>query len=186
MNKKSGHILTRTELSSRAKRIKLLLSDCDGVLTDTGVYYSELGESLKKFSIRDGMGVELLRNAGIDCGFLTAETSGSLEKRAEKLLVAHLLLGVKDKYERVKELTEHLHLKLEEIAYIGDDINDYALISILKKTSLTSAPNDAMPVIQSEVHYICRAPGGHGAFREFADWILELRGQKIHELMKIM
>jgi 3-deoxy-D-manno-octulosonate 8-phosphate phosphatase (KDO 8-P phosphatase) len=177
MKKKLKNILTKAELSKRAKRIKLLLSDCDGVLTDTGAYYSEWGESLKKFSIRDGMGVVLLRNAGIECGFLSGETSGSLRRRAEKLNIIHVLLGVQDKYHHVKEFAKQHHLKLEEIAYIGDDVNDYELISILKKISLTAAPSDAISLVQGEVNYVCNASGGQGAFREFADWIIGLCGQ---------
>jgi 3-deoxy-D-manno-octulosonate 8-phosphate phosphatase (KDO 8-P phosphatase) len=176
MKKKLKNIPTKAELSNRAKRIRLLLSDCDGVLTDTGAYYSEWGESLKKFSIRDGMGVVLLRNAGIECGFLSGETSGSLRRRAEKLHIAHVLLGVQDKYQHVKEFAKQQHLKLEEIAYIGDDVNDYELISILKKISLTAAPSDAISLVQAEVNYVCNACGGHGAFREFADWIIGLCG----------
>ncbi len=175
--------MTKTELSNRAKRIKFLFSDCDGVLTDTCVYYSEWGESLKKFSIRDGMGVKLLRNAGIECGFLSGETSGCLQRRAEKLHINHVLLGVQDKYQHVKEFAEKVNLKLEEIAYIGDDINDYKLISALKNISLTSAPGDAISIIQSQVDYVCNASGGRGAFREFAEWIIDLRSQNIQSLI---
>jgi 3-deoxy-D-manno-octulosonate 8-phosphate phosphatase (KDO 8-P phosphatase) len=175
--KKLKNIPTKAELSKRAKRIRLLLSDCDGVLTDTGAYYSEWGESLKKFSIRDGMGVVLLRNAGIECGFLSGETSGSLRRRAEKLNITHVLLGVQDKYQYVKEFAKQYHLKLEEIAYIGDDVNDFELISILTKISLTAAPRDAISLVQAEANYVCHAFGGHGAFREFADWIIGLSGK---------
>ena len=184
MKKKYKNIPSKTELIKRAKRIRLLLSDCDGVLTDSGAYYSEWGESLKKFSIRDGMGVVLLRNAGIECGFLSGETSGSLRRRAEKLNITHVLLGVQDKYQHVKEFVKQHHLNLEEIAYIGDDINDYELISILKKISLTAAPSDAISLVQAEVNYVCNASGGHGAFREFAEWIIGLCGQNIQVLIQ--
>ena len=92
--------LSPAELHRRAARLRLVLTDSDGVLTDTGVYYSERGEELKRFSIRDGMGVERLRNAGVDTGIVTGERSPSVVRRAEKLGLPHVLLGVKDKLRR--------------------------------------------------------------------------------------
>src|ERR1700679_3118007 len=111
-------------LSEKLSRIKLLLTDCDGVLTDGGVYYGEAGEEFKKFDIRDGMGVERLRNlAGVTTGIITGELSPSLIKRAEKLKITELHLGVKDKPAFLKEIMDRLSLTAEEVACIGDDVN---------------------------------------------------------------
>ena len=118
-----------TELKEKGLKIKLLLTDVDGVLTDNGVYYSERGEELKQFSIRDGMGVERLRNlAGIDTGIVTGETSPSVARRAEKLAIKELHLGIKNKPACVEEILTANGLDWEEIAFIGDDVNDLEVL----------------------------------------------------------
>ena len=167
------------ELQLRAQQIKLLLTDCDGVLTDTGVYYSESGEVMKRFSIRDGMGVALLRKAGIDTGIISSETSVSIRRRAEKLRISQLYLGISDKVQRVRYIAELSGLSLGQIAYIGDDVNDLEPMVLLKEFSLVASPADAMPCIRRTADYLCNNVGGHGAFREFADWILDLRGSTV-------
>ncbi len=159
----------------RANRIQLLLSDCDGVLTDGGVYYSDQGEVMKRFSIRDGMGVARLRNAGIETGIISGEVSRSVQQRADKLCITHVYLGVKDKLERILTLSNHHKIPLDAIAYIGDDVNDADVMSELYEMSLTAVPGDAIPSVRFFAHYVCRANGGQGAFREFSDWILDLR-----------
>ena len=174
-NKKLIVPITKSEQHKRAERIRLLLADCDGVLTDNGVYYSDLGEEMKRYSIRDGMGVALLRNAGIEAGIISGEASRSLQQRAEKLRITHLYLGVTDKFQQVKALANHHNIPLDAIAYIGDDVNDTEVLTELHKISLTAVPSDAIPSVHSYAHYICEATGGHGAFREFSDWILDLR-----------
>jgi 3-deoxy-D-manno-octulosonate 8-phosphate phosphatase (KDO 8-P phosphatase) len=162
-----------TSLMSKALRIKLLLTDVDGVLTDSGVYYSERGEELKKFSIRDGMGVERLRkSAGIETGIITGETSGSVAKRAEKLQITELHLGIKDKAGRLKEILERKQLMAAEVAFIGDDVND---LEIMKLVGLTACPADAMESVLAQVNYTCKNKGGDGAFREFAEWLISSR-----------
>ena len=164
------------QFRSRARNIRLLLTDNDGVLTDTGVYYSERGEELKRYSIRDGMGVERLRAAGVQTGIITGEVSKNLQRRAEKLGIEHLELGVKDKRARLMELLARTGLTLLDVAYIGDDVNDISLIETVVEHSLVAAPRDAMPKVRSLVHYICEMRGGQGAFREFAEVLLHVRG----------
>jgi 3-deoxy-D-manno-octulosonate 8-phosphate phosphatase (KDO 8-P phosphatase) len=157
----------------KAAKIKLLLTDCDGVLTDGGVYYSANGEELKKFNLRDGMGVERLRKlCNIDTGIITGENSAIVSRRGEKLQMKHVYLGIKDKKQRLGEILLENSLTAEEIAYIGDDMND---LEVIQKAGLTAAPADAVSLIKQSVHYICNAKGGEGAFREFAEWIIELR-----------
>ncbi len=157
-------------LDERVKNIKLLLTDCDGVLTDAGVYYSENGEVLKKFNIRDGMGVERLRKlANIDTGIITGELSPSVAKRAEKLKITELHLGIKDKMLVLEQLLNKHNLQPENIAYIGDDVND---IEVMQKVGLTACPADALSFTKNVAHYICEAKGGEGCFREFAELII--------------
>ena len=161
------------ELRAKASRIKLLITDCDGVLTDGGVYVSAEGEELKKFNLRDGMGVERLRKVcGIETGIMTGENSPIVAKRAEKLQITHLYLGIKDKKQRLKEILLATNLNADEIAYIGDDLNDLEVISM---SGLTASPADGNSLIKETVDYICSLPGGAGAFREFAELIIKLR-----------
>ncbi len=167
--------MTQTEplFTVKAARIRLLLTDCDGVLTDSGVYYSAEGELLKRFSIRDGMGVERLRKlCGIDTGIVTGENSLIVARRAEKLQMKHLYLGIKDKLGCLREILQKHALMAEEVAFIGDDVND---LEVLQHVGLSACPADALPAVKAVAHYVCEQPGGHGAFREFAEWIISLR-----------
>jgi len=172
--------LSAEELARRASRIRLVLTDSDGVLTDTGVYYSERGEELKRFSIRDGMGVERLRNAGVETGIVTGERSPAVVRRGEKLGLRHVLLGVKDKAGAVLGLCRDEGLSLSELAFIGDDVNDLEVLTVLSREGLTAAPADALPSVLAVVNHVCAAPGGHGAFRDFAEWILGHRAAALN------
>ena len=165
--------LARDELSLRAARLRLVLTDVDGVLTDAGVYYSERGEELKRFNVRDGMGVELLRAAGVRTAFLTRETSRSVQSRARKLRLEHTWLGVADKRSHLDVVLRETGLTLDQIAYIGDDVNDLGIIEAVGGHGLTAAPADAIEAVARLVHLRALSRGGHGAFREFADWILQ-------------
>lgn len=168
--------ITSKEARTRARALRLVLADCDGVLTNSGVYYGDGGELMKRFSIRDGMGVERLRNAGIESGIISGERSPSISRRAEKLGLQHVLLGVKDKRGAVEALCHATGLRLAELAFIGDDVNDVELLDAVGACGLTAAPRDALPEVVARVHYRCRVPGGQGALRDFAEWLLALRG----------
>jgi 3-deoxy-D-manno-octulosonate 8-phosphate phosphatase (KDO 8-P phosphatase) len=168
--------LSAAEATTRARRLRLVLTDCDGVLTDGGVYYGPEGETLKRFSLRDGMGVERLREADIDCAIVTRERSPIVARRAEKLGI-RLYEGVRDKRTLIAALAEGRGLAGEQLAFIGDDVNDLGIIHQLRERGLTAAPADAEPVVAAAVHLRCQRPGGQGAFREFAEWILGLRSQ---------
>ncbi len=163
------------ELRNRAKKIKLVISDNDGVFTDNGVYYSERGEEMKRYSIRDGMGVERLRNIGIDTAIMTGEVSPSIMKRAEKLGMKRLYLGVKDKLAMLATLLEETGLQKHELAYIGDDVNDREILDAIAPFGLTGCPRDATIFVEPSVHYRSAADGGYGAFRDFAEWLIALR-----------
>ena len=157
-------------ITEKASKIKLLLTDCDGVLTDGGVYYGENGEVLKRFDIRDGMGVERLKNlANVETGIITGEVSPSVKMRAEKLKITELHLGIKDKLSLLASILERKNLQPDEVAYIGDDVND---LEIMQCIGLSACPVDAMIFNRNIADYICENKGGHGAFREFAELII--------------
>jgi 3-deoxy-D-manno-octulosonate 8-phosphate phosphatase (KDO 8-P phosphatase) len=167
---KEGNTLSVAE---RAGAIRLLLTDSDGVLTDNGVYYSSAGEEMKRFSIRDGMGVERLRKiAAVDVGIITGEHSGPVQRRAEKLTITELHLGIKDKPAVLREILARHQLRPEQIAYIGDDTND---VEVMKLVGLAACPADATPFAKAVAHYICASRGGYGAFREVAELIITAR-----------
>lgn len=162
-------------LKEKASRIKLLITDCDGVLTDGGVYYGKEGENLKKFNIRDGMGVERMRKqAGVETAIITGEKSPSVVERAQKLQITELHLFAKDKPAVLKEILTRLQLLAAEVAYIGDDYND---LEVMKLVGLTASPADALPAIKAQVDYVCELKGGEGCFREFAELIIELKNE---------
>jgi 3-deoxy-D-manno-octulosonate 8-phosphate phosphatase (KDO 8-P phosphatase) len=147
-----------------------VLTDSDGVLTDNGVYYSASGEEMKRFSIRDGMGVERLRVlTGVDVGIVTGENSDSVRRRAEKLAITELHMGVKDKATILQEIVARRALVLEQVAYIGDDIND---VHIMGEVGLAACPADATPFAESVAHFVCPNKGGYGAFRDLAELII--------------
>ncbi len=167
--------LSLSELRTRARRLRLVVSDNDGVLTDAGVYYSERGEELKRFSVRDGMGVERLRQAGVTTGILTREISGCVKARGQKLKLPFVWLGVLDKCAHLDTILQEAKIDIAELAFIGDDVNDTELMRTVGEAGLTAAPYDAMAIARDSAHYVCRSSGGFGAFRDFAEWILELR-----------
>jgi 3-deoxy-D-manno-octulosonate 8-phosphate phosphatase (KDO 8-P phosphatase) len=130
---------------------------------------------MKRFSIRDGMGVERLRAEGMETAIMTGELSASVRRRAEKLAMPFLYLGVKDKKKHLDAVLQDTGFSLDQLGYIGDDVNDLSVMQAIHPYGLTAAPADAMPEIVQIAHYHCKANGGQGAFREFAEWILSLR-----------
>jgi len=160
-------------LKEKLEKIKIVLTDNDGVLTDTGVYFSAKGEELKRFSIRDGMGVERLRKyAGVETIIITGEESGSVKARAEKLKIKEYYLGVKKKEEVLAEILKKNNVSPEEIAFVGDDSNDF---EIMKLVGFKSTPADGMSFIKEIADYVCENKSGNGAFREIAELIIAFK-----------
>ncbi|MBR9976288.1 MAG: HAD-IIIA family hydrolase [Bacteroidetes bacterium] len=167
--------LTPEKFARRACRIRLVLTDNDGVLTDTGVYYGPDGEAFKRYSIRDGMGMERLRVLGIESGIITGEKSPNLKRRTEKLKLKHLYLGVRDKTAALESIRRETGFSADEIAYIGDDTNDLGIMDVIGEHGITAAPADAMPQVRAVAQYVCAWRGGNGAFRDFAEALITFR-----------
>jgi YrbI family 3-deoxy-D-manno-octulosonate 8-phosphate phosphatase len=165
--------LTGAQLRARAQAIRLVVSDVDGVLTDAGVYYSADGEALKRFSMRDGMGFELLRERGIQAALMTREESPIVAARAKKLKVERLLSGQMDKREALPRLVSELGVPAHAVAYMGDDVNDLEALRWVAEAGLAVCPSDAVPKVVAAVHFVTAARGGYGAFRELCDLILD-------------
>ena len=156
-------------LEEIASKIKIVLTDVDGVLTDGGMYYSENGDIMKKFHVRDGMGVTLLKKIGIPTIIVTKESTKMVEQWAKKMKIEQLLDGVLQKELVVDEICKKYEINPEQIAYIGDDVNDTEL---LKKVGLSGVPQDATKEAISVSNFQCNTDSGKGAFREFADFII--------------
>jgi len=168
---------TRRALLARAAAIRLLLLDVDGVLTDAGMYYSESGDELKKFNTRDGMGIKLLQRAGIITAIVTQERTKLVARRGEKLMMPEVHQGIMDKLSLVREMAERHGLSMEEVAYIGDDVND---VETLKAVGFSASPADGMPQAIAVVDYVCDKKGGEGAVREMIEMILEAQHKSVN------
>ncbi len=168
------------DFKETAKKIRLLLLDCDGVLTDAGMYYTAEGDTMKKFSTYDGMGIQLLRKAGIPTAILTGEQSEIVRKRAAKLKIEDLYLGCADKLTAAKEIGKKYGVALTEMAFIGDDVNDFELLS---EVGLPACPDNARPLIKGIPGIFClETRGGEGAVRELTDFILHAKGIVLEDL----
>tara|TARA_Y100001970_G_scaffold100146_1_gene125854 strand:- start:852 stop:1319 length:468 start_codon:yes stop_codon:yes gene_type:complete len=150
--------------------IKLVATDIDGVWTDARMYYTEDGDFMKSFNTYDGMGVEMLRNKNIETIIMTSENSNIVLKRAKKLKIKNVYIGEKNKLERLKKICSDKKIELNEVAYIGDDIND---IEVLKIVGFSALSNNSPIKNQIKVDYITEKKGGEGAFREFVEVILK-------------
>ncbi|MDC0605781.1 HAD-IIIA family hydrolase [Nitrosopumilus sp.] len=159
-------------LKKKCNQIKLVITDVDGVLTDGGMYYSKHGEMLKKFNTRDGMGVELLRNNKIPVVIITREKSEIVLSRAKKLLIKDVFIGIKKKELLLPKICKKYKIKDNNIAYIGDDIND---LNILQQVGLSASPKDGISIIKKKSNYICKVKGGEGVLREVADMIISFK-----------
>lgn len=153
----------------KLSKIKLILTDVDGVLTDGGMYYTAEGLVMKKFNVKDGMGSHLLKRAGFLTGIITTDQTPIAQIRGQRLKMDFVHIGVPDKLALVGAIAAENNLKLENIAFIGDDVND---MGILKQAGWSGCPADAMPQIKKTVDYVCKSKGGKGAYREFASLFL--------------
>ncbi len=168
--------LARTRLDAARKRaegLKLMIFDVDGVMTDGTLYYSERGEELKAFNVRDGHGIKMLRQYGVEVALITARNSRAVELRAVNLGIAQIYQGVEDKRGAYAALLAQLGLAAEQSGYMGDDLPDLPLITRCGFAATVPAAPEAL---KSRAHYVARAPGGHGAVREVCEFILRAQG----------
>lgn len=153
-------------------KVKLFLSDIDGVMTDGGMYYTENGDEFKKFQVQDGMGLVIIAEKGIQIGFVTAESRELNRRRAEKLKIQHYYPGEKDKLTRVRKICESLKIDLKDVAFIGDDIND---LEVLSQVGFRACPLNARPEIKKIPGIkVINKRGGDGAVREWIDFLTRL------------
>lgn len=166
-------LLRRRELlpggKGQSAKIKMFLTDCDGCLTDGGIYYSEKGDELKKFNTKDGMGFSFLRKRGIITGIITGENTPIVEIRAKRLYIDELHQGVDSKLDVVRQLADKYQIDLSEIAYVGDDIND---MDVLEKVGFPCTVNNALDSVKKRAKYVSRLNGGEGAVREIIEYVL--------------
>ena len=160
----------------KASKIKVVLTDVDGVLTDGGMYYSNKGDIIKKFHTRDGMGVTLLRKNNIPSVIVTKEKNEIIKQWSRKMKIDKLLMGVNNKEAVLEKICKNYGVKSSEICYIGDDIND---LGLLKLVGLSATPSDGIIEAQFFCDYICKNKGGNGVFREVATMILSSQKVKL-------
>ena len=153
----------------KSKKIKVVLTDVDGVLTDGGMYYSNKGDIMKKFHTRDGMGVTLLRKNNIPTVIVTKEKNEIIKQWSKKMKIDKLLMGVLKKEDVLEKICKNYNIKSSEVCYIGDDIND---LGLLKLVGFSATPSDGILEAQKICDYVCKNKGGRGVFREIADMIL--------------
>lgn len=161
------------EVLEKAKQIRLLVTDVDGVLTDGGIIYDDNGLEYKKFNVKDGFIVSHLRKNGIMVGAITGRNSKVVESRCDELSLDFHYHGIRNKVVKLEEVLEILDVQLEETCYIGDDLLD---LPLLQKAGLSACPADAVSYLRDKVDYVCQKGGGSGAFREIADILLHAQG----------
>jgi 3-deoxy-D-manno-octulosonate 8-phosphate phosphatase (KDO 8-P phosphatase) len=175
-----GRRLAPDEIARRAARVKLLLLDCDGVLTDGRITLLDVGDEEKSFHTRDGHGLVLLHRAGLQSGVISGRTSTALERRARDLGIRHLRQGTHNKIVEFREVLEAARVSEAETAYVGDDVTD---IPLMRRCGLAIAVADATADTRAHAHYVTRLPGGFGAVREVCELILKAQ-DRWTELMK--
>lgn len=165
--------LTWWRLRRRLAAMEVVVLDVDGVLTDGGLWHGPEGELIKRFDVRDGLGIRLLQHAGLEVAFLSGGRGGATEVRARQLGIRHCLVGAKDKPVALAGLRQQLAVEAERMVFVGDDMNDLALQGCV---GLLVATADAAAPLRRRADAVLRRPGGHGAVRELAERLLQARG----------
>tara|TARA_B100000029_G_scaffold488525_1_gene545187 strand:+ start:1421 stop:1921 length:501 start_codon:yes stop_codon:yes gene_type:complete len=158
-----------SQIEGKLKKIRLVITDVDGVLTDGGMYYNQDGECMKKFNTKDSMGMELLLQNDIKTVLVTREDSRIVQERVKKIKIVDLFSGILKKEDLLPELLQKYQVDKDEIVYIGDDVND---LEIMKSVGFSATPSDGNVVVKDIADYICKTLGGKGVFREISDLII--------------
>ena len=169
MTLKTMRFIKKIKARKAARRIRLVLMDVDGTLTDGLVYVLPDGQEVKGYHVHDGLGILLTRLAGLKTGVITGKSSPALSIRAERLGLDEVHQNILDKEKILIEIMERHRLLPEQVAFIGDDLGD---LKVMKVVGLSGAPADAHPKVKQIALYVCRNKGGHGAVREFLEFIL--------------
>ena len=156
-------------LTSRAKLIRMVAFDVDGVMTDGGLYYSDSGEEFKRFNSLDGHGLKMLRASGVESAIITGRTSHCVAARAQNLGIAHVYQGVENKLEAMVDLLNKLKLSRDAAAYMGDDVGD---LTVMRHVGMAITVPDAPLLVREHSHYITQRNGGYGAVRETCEMIM--------------
>ena len=172
-----------SSIQRRASRIRLLLMDCDGVLTDGQVWILENGDDQKTFNVRDGLGLALLHRAGLKTGVISGRTSSALDRRARDTRMEFIRQGREDKLNAFEEVLALAGRKEAEVAYVGDDLVD---IPLMKRVEFAVAVSDAVPETKAHAHYVTNARGGKGAIREVVEIILKAQGRWDDQLARYL
>jgi len=162
------------EVIERASRIRLLLLDVDGVLTEGKVLLDEEGREIKAFYVRDGVALKLLRRKGIEVGFITGRSSEAVSRRAEELGVGWVIQGTRDKVQAYERIAQETGVEADEVCFVGDDIVD---IPLLKRVGLPVVVADGAEEAKRHALYVTRSPGGRGAVREVCELLLQAQGK---------
>jgi 3-deoxy-D-manno-octulosonate 8-phosphate phosphatase (KDO 8-P phosphatase) len=175
MQAESSDALARAKRDAldRAKRVRLMLFDVDGVLTDGRLWYGPSGEALKAFGALDGHGIKLLLQSGVAVGLLSGRTSPAVALRALELGVPHVLQGIDDKRAAFETLCAKLGIPVHETGFMGDELID---LPVLRRCGFACAPREAHDEVRSRVQYVTKAPAGAGAVREICDFLLRAQG----------
>ncbi|HTS00101.1 MAG TPA: HAD-IIIA family hydrolase [Bacteroidota bacterium] len=163
---------SRAAIAARARRVKMVLLDVDGVLTDGGLYYTAEGHELKRFHAHDGYGIQRGREAGLAFGIISGRSTPIVDARARVLKIDDVIQGTEDKVAAMRTIQRRRGFADGEFAFIGDDLFD---IPLLKTVGLSAAPPNALDDVRAVVHYVTRSAGGEGAVRDFIDLILRFR-----------
>jgi 3-deoxy-D-manno-octulosonate 8-phosphate phosphatase (KDO 8-P phosphatase) len=164
--------MSRSAAPRLLKRIRALVLDVDGVLTDGGMYYGPQGEGLKRFNVKDGLGLRLIGEAGLFVALISGENSEILRRRAEKLKIDNVFVGIEDKLQTLKTFAGAKKLALEDVAYVGDDLND---LPAMRAVGLPIAVSDAVPEVRKAARWVTSRRGGDAAVREVCDALLAAR-----------
>ncbi len=162
------------DVAARAQRIKLLLMDCDGVLTDGRLWLKSDGDEQKAFHARDGQGISLLHHAGLQTGIITGRRSSAVDRRAQDLKMSYVRQYAKDKVKALEEILAEAGVTTNECAYIGDDVAD---IPVMRRVGFAVAVSDAVEETKQAAHYTTALKGGEGAVREVCDLILKTQAR---------
>ncbi len=162
-----------SERLDRLRRIRLLLLDVDGVMTDGGLYYGEPGSELKRFDVKDGAGIYLAMKNGLEVGILTARTSQLVARRAREFGLHRVVQGAMDKAKALTSVLSDGAFGTEEVAFMGDDVLD---LPVFRRVGFTACPSDAHELVKRRSDYVCERAGGYGAIREFVDLYFHARG----------